>query len=39
MGIPKKYKMTLEEIGEAVPPPYSRFIAECVIEILERGKS
>ena len=32
MGIPLKYRMTKEEIGESVPPPYSKFIADYVIE-------
>ena len=38
MGIPQDIEMTYAEIGEAVPPPYSRFIAERVIEILEKRK-
>ena len=28
MGIPSEYEMTNDEIGEAVPPPYSEFIAK-----------
>ena len=31
MGIPQKYHMTDSEIGEAVPPPYSEFIAREAI--------
>ena len=34
MGIPSRYYLTGNEIGEAVPPPYSRFIAEAVINRL-----
>ena len=32
MGIPLKYEMTYSEIGEAVPPPYAKFIAEQAIK-------
>ena len=31
MGIPEQYQFTVAEIGRAVPPPYSRFIAQKVI--------
>lgn len=32
MGIPEKYNFTVAEVGRAVPPPYSRFIGEKVVE-------
>ena len=31
MGIPPEYEMTLAEIGEAVPPVYSHYIAKEAI--------
>ena len=34
MGVPSRYYLTGNEIGEAVPPPYARFIAEAVINRL-----
>ena len=27
MGIPEGFRLTGKEIGEAVPPPYAKFIA------------
>ena len=38
MGIPISHQMTKEEIGESVPPPYSKFIADYVIEHYLNGK-
>jgi site-specific DNA-cytosine methylase len=35
MGIPLDHQMTYAEIGEAVPPPYSKFIAENAIQQLK----
>ena len=35
MGIPSHYYLTGNEIGEAVPPPYSRFIAEEAIRQMQ----
>ena len=31
MGIPLAHQMTRHEIGEAVPPPYAKFIADAVV--------
>ena len=38
MNIPDEYKMTHAEVGEAVPPPYAKFIGEHVIKCLKKGE-
>lgn len=39
MGIPEGYRLTGKEIGEAVPPPYARFIAtEALKQIIQQRK-
>lgn len=35
MGIPDEFSMTHAEVGEAVPPPYARFIGEHVLKVLK----
>ena len=39
MGIPQWHTMTRHEIGESIPPAYSRFIAERMRPYIERGKT
>ena len=36
MGIPFKYQFTYSEVGEAVPPPYSKYIAQQAIPQIRR---
>lgn len=36
MGIPVTYSMIYQEIGEAVPPKFSQFIAETILRRLKR---
>ena len=38
MGVPDDIPFTHNEIGEAVPPPYARFIGEQVRAIIERKR-
>lgn len=37
MGIPDHYKMSVEEVGEAVPPPYAKLIGEQARVLIEKG--
>lgn len=37
MQIPDEYPMTHAEIGEAVPPPYAKFIGDHVMEVLKNA--
>ena len=38
MGFPPGFRIPSKMIGEAVPPPYAKLIADRAMEILERGK-
>lgn len=37
LGIPQQYHMTTSELGEAIPPAYSKYIADYVIKYYLRG--
>ena len=36
MGIPQRHEMTYSELGESIPPAYSKFIGEHVLKNLRR---
>ena len=38
MGIPAHYNMTDHQIGNAVPPPYAKFIGEIALPLIKKHK-